>query len=203
MSPDVNSHLNGFVWLEDGQIVGNITVNRNVPGAKHWFISNVAVSKSYRGRGIARTLMTAAIEFVKEMNGYEISLQVRQGNKPAITLYESFGFKTISSTTYLQAKKLPEIPYYPLPMGLTLRPHKMDAYDVSESYALARAAVPPVVQNERPLRQSQFRIGETETRFANFWRRAVGLGEIKHYVVEQENGKFAASIDIQAGPLAQ
>ena len=93
LSPDVNTHLNGFVWLEEGQIIGNVTVSRHAPGAKHWFISNVAVTKLYRGRGVARALMTAAIEFVKEMQGYEISLQVRRGNTPAIELYKSLGFK--------------------------------------------------------------------------------------------------------------
>lgn len=199
LSPDVNSHLNGFVWLEDGQIVGNITVNRNAPGAKHWFISNVAVSKSYRGRGIARTLMDAAVEFVKEMNGYEISLQVRQGNQPAIRLYEAFGFKTISATSYLYLPTIRDVPYYPLPDGVTMRPHNMDIHDISETYTLARSAISVNIQNERPLRQSQFRINQTETRFGNFWRRVAGLAEVKHYVITREDNKFVATLGIDSG----
>ncbi len=198
LSPDVNTHLNGFVWVEDGRIVGNVTVSRHAPGAKHWFISNVAVTKLYRGRGIARALMTAAIEFVKEMRGYEISLQVRRGNASAIGLYESSGFKQISATSYLYLPKVGGIPYIPLPENLVIRGHNLNLRDASGAYALARVAVPINVQLERPLRQSHFRLG-AEIRFNNFWRRLIGLGEIKHYVVEQADGNFAAILGIHSG----
>jgi ribosomal protein S18 acetylase RimI-like enzyme len=197
-SPDVNTHLNGFVWLEDGRIVGNVTVSRSAPGGKHWFISNVAVAKTHRGRGIARALMTAALEYVKEMHGNVISLQVRQGNQPAIKLYESFGFRHISATSYLYLPRIGTVPYIPLPYGIRLREHNLDLSDASMAYAMARETIPINVQQERPLRQSQFRVG-SEIRFTNFWRRLAGLKQIKHYVIEQPGGKFVATLGILAG----
>lgn len=198
LSPDVNTHLNGFVWVEDGRIIGNVTVSRHAPGAKHWFISNVAVTKEYRARGVARALMIAAIEFVKEMRGYEISLQVRRGNLPAIRLYETLGFKHISATCYLYLPKMNDTPYISLPSGLVIRDHSLNSRDTSEAYALARAAVPISVQMERPLRQRHFRLG-ADVRFNNFWRRLVGLGEMKYLVVEQDDGSFAAMLGIHSG----
>ena len=198
-TPDVKTYLNGFVWLENGRIVGNITVSRNSPGAKHWFISNVAVAKEYRRRGIARALMTAAVEFVKEMRGYDISLQVRQGNLSAVSLYESLGFQHVSATTYLRLLNPKETFPQLLPSNLSLREHKLDMRDAVSAYSLARLATPASVQREKPLRQSQFRHSKTETQFKNFWRHLVGLGKQKYWVVEQPNKTFVATLDIIPG----
>ncbi|MEM7032976.1 MAG: GNAT family N-acetyltransferase [Chloroflexota bacterium] len=203
INPDVNTHLNGFVWVENGEIVGNVTVSRNSPLSKHWFISNVAVSEAYRQQGIARALMIAAIEFVKEMRGYEISLQVRQGNTPAINLYQSFGFRMITATSYLHLPRITNVVRQNFPSTLKLRPHKLNLHDSSKAYALARLSIPTNIQAERPLRQSQFRLSKPELRFNNFWRRLVGLGEHQHYVVEQASGNFVATVDIIAGAWRQ
>ena len=197
-SPDVNTHLNGFVWLEQGRIVGNVTVSRNAPGSKHWFISNVAVSQLYRKRGIARALMTAALEYVREMRGYVVSLHVNQGNQPAIQLYQSLGFKHISATSYLKLDRIRDQPHIPLPDGVKMRAHRLDIQDATAAYALAKETVSDNIQVERPLRQSQFRLG-SEIIFSNFWRRLIGLGESKHYVVESTDGKFVATLGIIAG----
>lgn len=198
LSPDINTHLSGFVWVEDGRIVGNVTVSRNAPGSKHWFVSNVAVAKSHRRRGIARALMTTAIDFVKEMRGQVISLQVRRGNQPAVRLYESLGFRYISATSYLYLPRIREVPFVPLPSRVKMREHNLDTQDTISAYTLARASVPLNVQMERPLRQSQFRLGP-EIRFTNFWRDLVGLGQIKHLVVEEEPGKFVATLGVLSG----
>lgn len=199
LNPDVNSHLNGFVWLENGKIVGNVTVSRNTPGARHWFISNVAVAESHRRRGIARALMIAAVDFVKDMYGQEISLQVRRGNTAAINLYKSFGFRHISATSYLAVSTHNHIPIQPLPAGLIMRDHHLNIHDTTHTYTLARLAVPMNYQAERPLRQSQFRISKTEVQFNNFWRQLVGIPPEKHFIVEQPDQKFAATLDLVTG----
>ncbi|MEM7344562.1 MAG: GNAT family N-acetyltransferase, partial [Chloroflexota bacterium] len=81
-SIDHTDFLSGFVWEENQTIVGNITVNRASVTSRRWLISNVAVAEPYRGRGIARSLMDAALELVKEYNGRSVSLQVRSDNPP-------------------------------------------------------------------------------------------------------------------------
>ena len=53
------------MWEEDSKIVGNITVNRTGIGSRRWLISNLAVAKQYRGRGIARGLLETGLELVK------------------------------------------------------------------------------------------------------------------------------------------
>ena len=46
--------LSGYVWLERGRVVGNVTLQPADRSGMRWRISNVAVAPEYRGRGIAR-----------------------------------------------------------------------------------------------------------------------------------------------------
>lgn len=199
LSPDANTYLNGFVWVDHGKVVGNTTVSRSAFGSRHWFISNVAVSKTHRGRGYARQMMDAALEFVKEMNGYSISLQVRRGNTHAIKLYQSMGFKSVTSTSHFFLPQVDTVaPATPLPGGLTFREHNLTPQDSYAAFLLARETVPALVQREVPLHQSQYRLG-TDVTFNNFWRSMAGQGQSKYWVLEEKPGKFVATLNVQAG----
>jgi ribosomal protein S18 acetylase RimI-like enzyme len=84
----------GFVWDQDGRVVGNITIvrSRNRPGI--WHMANVAVHPDFRRRGIASALMRTAIDLVREQGGAAIELQVRDGS-PAVSLYDRFNFTSL------------------------------------------------------------------------------------------------------------
>jgi ribosomal protein S18 acetylase RimI-like enzyme len=87
----------GYVWRSGKRVIGNVSLH---PGAVHpwlgrgWLIANVAVHPDHRRRGIARTLMQAALELVTRLGGHWAALQVEAENTPAIALYESLGFQT-------------------------------------------------------------------------------------------------------------
>ena len=51
--PGSTRYLTGFVWVEDGQVVGNVTLTQTPYVSNSWIISNVAIAQPYRGRGIA------------------------------------------------------------------------------------------------------------------------------------------------------
>jgi ribosomal protein S18 acetylase RimI-like enzyme len=197
--------LSGFVWEEDGKIVGNTTVNRTTPGSRRWLISNVAVSKKYRQRGIGRGLMYAALELVKEYNGASVSLQVRADNIAARRLYESLGFKEMTGTSYLRLKPIPKVELTqlpPLPREVQLRPRRFDVVDTRQVYQLASAAISSELQKEWPLRQSRFRLNGQEKFFSNLLQRLVGSASSLHWVVE--NGRsMVASLNIQPGVLGK
>lgn len=55
-------------------------------------ITNIATAPDCRGRGLAAKVMAALLEKAREMGLFEISLEVRESNAPAIALYEKFGF---------------------------------------------------------------------------------------------------------------
>ena len=58
--------LSGYVWEEDGKVVGNISL---IPFALHnqrnYLIANVATHPAYRRRGIARSLTAQAVEHAR------------------------------------------------------------------------------------------------------------------------------------------
>ena len=59
-------------------------------------IESVFVAPNYRGKGIAKALLTALIEYLTANNVVNILLEVRATNLPAISLYQSSCFNQIS-----------------------------------------------------------------------------------------------------------
>ena len=58
-------------------------------------ITNIATSPDYRRQGLAAKAVAALVEVACERGFYEISLEVRESNLPAIALYEKFGFVAV------------------------------------------------------------------------------------------------------------
>lgn len=56
------------------------------------YVSNIAVTEPARRRGVAKSLLCEAERLCREKNCSFISLEVRESNLPAISLYESCGF---------------------------------------------------------------------------------------------------------------
>ena len=59
------------------------------------YIDDVAVSDSFRRKGVAQALMTALEEKAARLDLAFISLEVRQSNLPAIELYSKLGYKKV------------------------------------------------------------------------------------------------------------
>jgi len=96
--------LTGYIWEEDGRIVGNVSV---VPFRQQkqrlYLIANVAVHPSHRRRGIARALTERAMHHAHEKNINSIWLHVREDNHDAVKLYTDLGFVERSRRTAWQA----------------------------------------------------------------------------------------------------
>lgn len=101
--------FNGYVWVEENKIVGNITVQRSDKFGNRWQIANVAVAPAYRGRGIARALMARALEHIDEAGGRWAVLQVYDRNTVARTLYDRMGFDTICGQMEMRLDYLPPV----------------------------------------------------------------------------------------------
>lgn len=165
-NPATSRLANGFVWMADGRIVGNVTL---LP-TKAWdrfLVANVAVHPNYRRRGIARAMMHAVTSAVKTRGGRAILLQVVKDNDSAIDLYRSLGYVGIGhmTTWFSSSSRLrrldppagaPPIDIRPLP-GRRWR----------EAYALDTACVPADLNWPEPLRPDAYR--------QSFWQR---LGDL-------------------------
>lgn len=131
----------GYVWVEDGRIVGNVTVRKLSTFGHGWMIGNVAVAPEWRGRGIARQMMDASIELVRHNHGEWIALQVRSDNEIACRLYQTLGFAETGEMVYMDCRAPGE--YWakkPAPItGGRLRPAR--ASDMNQLYTLAQSFV--------------------------------------------------------------
>lgn len=80
----------------DEQIVGQCFIALNSPARRShaaWF--GIGVDARYRGKGVARAMMTAIIDLCDNwLRVDRIELTVFADNKAAITLYQKFGFVT-------------------------------------------------------------------------------------------------------------
>lgn len=150
----------GYVWVEEGRIVGNVSVYAaNWPAdlGKAWIIANVGVHPEYQGRGIARQLMRASMEVIRQRAGAAAILQVDVDNHIARHLYRTLGFvEERAWTTWRRASysRLPEMPDHDGYIA-----HRQRS-DWREEYAIA-AQTRPADQGGigwlRPLHMSQFR----------------------------------------------
>ena len=85
--------LAGYVWEEAGQIVGNLSlISMQNQGQRNYLIANVAVHPNFRGRGIARMLTSAGVEYTRRRDAQAVWLQVRHDNSSALHIYQSLGF---------------------------------------------------------------------------------------------------------------
>lgn len=146
----------GFVWLEDGRIVGNVSlVESAFPG--RCLVANVAVHPNFRRRGIARMLMQESIEHIQAHYGKEIMLQVESNNSAAIELYKNLGFHDIGTirrweTTSTRLRNLPlgGDPYEVRPLGRR---------DWAAAYHLDRTALNPNLNWPTPKARDYFKTG--------------------------------------------
>jgi ribosomal protein S18 acetylase RimI-like enzyme len=89
-----------------GQIRGYINTDENERfGLKRGWVENISVRRPWRRRGLARALISATIEGLRERGMTEAALGVDTQNVTgALHLYESVGFRPVSkSTTYRKA----------------------------------------------------------------------------------------------------
>lgn len=82
----------------DQKIVGFATLGRKSEGLAD--IGLVAVDEAYRGRGIAKELMTMAKNLAKDQGYQKLQVVTQLDNEPANLLYKKAGFN-IHSITYI------------------------------------------------------------------------------------------------------
>ncbi len=140
----LRGEFKGFVWDEDGKVVGNVSVNQT--GWDRWHISNVAVASSHRSRGIARRLMQAALSYIWDQGGRWVTLQVRDDNPVAISLYRSLGFVELGRVVEMELEGTARPPQA---SGEKAVDFELSRWE--EEYELALASIPPgLLWLERP-----------------------------------------------------
>ncbi|MBC7226083.1 MAG: GNAT family N-acetyltransferase [Thermoflexales bacterium] len=152
---DLDQESPGFVWVEDGRVVGNISFRRAAT-AGGWMIGNVAVHPQWRGRAIGRALVEAALEDIAARGGVWVGLEVREDNPAARRLYEGLGFETVGASLEMArpaGQPWPDAPSLPLPLR---RARAAESHDL---YYLAREGLTRTHQEVLEIRPSAYRAG--------------------------------------------
>lgn len=80
---------------EVGEVVVGYVVLRSTVGESE--LANLAVAEAHRRTGVARALLTKAVETAQGRGATWVFLAVRASNREAARLYERFGFQEIGT----------------------------------------------------------------------------------------------------------
>lgn len=189
---EFNDMLNGFVWVEQGHVVGNITVQRADKYATRWQIANVAVSPNFRGRGISRRLMETAIDHATRAGGLWAVLQVYLSNSVARKLYQSMGFDDVGGTVEMRAPRAPVV--REKPEHALMR--RFSIADWQPLYELVSHQLGAQAQWWRAIRRADFQ-ATFEDRLGEWFWRIVGRGKIYRRSI-QNSSRFEAALLLDA-----
>ena len=81
-----------LVAVENGQVLGYVGSQYGYGEAD---MMNLAVVPDFRNRGIGQQLVTELISHLADLDVKSLTLEVRQSNAPAISLYEKMGFQQV------------------------------------------------------------------------------------------------------------
>jgi ribosomal protein S18 acetylase RimI-like enzyme len=187
--------LSGYVWLEQGRVVGNVTLQPADYGGMRWRISNVAVASIHRGRGIARALMNAAIGEIARRGGAWSILQVRHDNPAARRLYDSLGYAEVCSDGIWL---LPTLPTAPATSHDTERLQRLRPAAWHARYELAKSTQTPLSAWAQHIESGRFETGAL-ARAGETLGRATGFLRIGRWGA-WDGGQLDGAIETRAGP---
>jgi mycothiol synthase len=80
--------------------------DQNPDGSPAAWISNVTTAPAQRGKGVARALLVAGLDFLRARGARSVTLGVDAGNAAPLNLYRSVGFEVFSSVQALERATL-------------------------------------------------------------------------------------------------
>ena len=154
-APSMRDLMRGYVWEEGESLAGFVVVQRD-GGTAVWQIEPLGVLPEYRRRGIARRLMTEALDMLRALGAEAVRLGVIDGNEPAQALYRSIGFTdyggrvlfVLAPTNRGEPPTLPE-GYEELPLA---------RFDWRTRYELDRRIVPAGVKVFEAVSPGRYRV---------------------------------------------
>jgi GNAT superfamily N-acetyltransferase len=183
--------MDGYVWIADGKLVGNVSLMRESGARGLWSLSNVAVLPAYRCQGIARRLVEAAIRRAVDRGAHRLVLEVTAENEAARHLYRALGFVLYDTVHELVMPRI-RWPEQARRSELPLRPRCAD--DARGLYDLARVSTPQAAQEVKPVAMSRYQMGFAD-RLPSWLARLLRSSLRRAWVLE-DSGAIAAALQI-------
>lgn len=93
----LHSYASNYEAWHERELVALVSVYRD-EGTRTAFVSSVSSVASFRGRGLARTLLTQALDHVDRAGLGPVDLDVDGRSSAALGLYRSMGFAEVART---------------------------------------------------------------------------------------------------------
>jgi len=195
---DFRDVLNGFVWVEDGRVAGNITVQKSDRIGDRWQIANVAVAPDYRHRGIANRLMDEALAHIQNAGGRWTVLQVYARNAAARHIYDKLNFDCLSGMAEMERP-------HPLKVTPPADAHRQvhlpnfytfSANDWPELYDLASRQLNIQAQWWRAVRRADFQV-TLEQQVGEWFSRTIGRRKVYRRCIRTAR-RFDAAVVLTA-----
>ena len=164
--------LCGFIAEEENKPVGLINYMRQ-RDEPEWYIANVTVLPAYRRRGIARLLVEATLEELRNRKARAAFLDVLVGNDPAFRLYQELGFEAFTKLSQYHYQKETAIAPLALPGGYQLKP--LSRFDWQTRFALAKRITPEQITRYEPVIEGRFRVPAIWPLFGILFESAGGV----------------------------
>jgi GNAT superfamily N-acetyltransferase len=182
--------LQGFVWVEEGKVMGCVNTQPATNQATTWLIANVAVHPRFRRQGIGLAMMKATLDLIRRQGGVTALLQVDDDNLAGVQLYDRMGFKRVATRTAWVRPALTPPPEWP-PTDLEIRRRRPDEW--AEEMALARRVRPEGFLWNQPLRAADFQPPFTLT-----LERWLAAQTEEHWVAEDlQSHQWAGSLIVR------
>ncbi|MBP7686329.1 MAG: GNAT family N-acetyltransferase [Thermoflexales bacterium] len=204
-----------LAWEVDSRFVAGITLSQQGSDKQRWYIFNVATHPDFRGRGLARKLVTAALDHVRARGGKRVLLDVRADNVAAYNLYASVGFLHLETSTTLKGT-LSHLPDCVWPSDYTVR--QLRDGEWQPAFDLAQRVASEATRTVCPITPDQFRDGpvarlmqrvmtRAQKRHAERWlvERAgqpIGLAASYAQLTGRNPHHIKVSLDPAAGDIA-
>ena len=95
LAEELENQCAAFLVAQDGETGQVIGYAGLLVVADEGYITNVAVFPEYRRQGVAAKLLAVFENFARGNHLAFLTLEVREGNAPAIALYEKLGFREV------------------------------------------------------------------------------------------------------------
>jgi ribosomal protein S18 acetylase RimI-like enzyme len=92
------AHATDFAIYEEQRLSAFAAVYCNDPAGERAYLTLIAVAKSCRGRGLARTVLEMCLRYLQSRKFKVLELEVYKNNAAALAMYESFGFMRVRET---------------------------------------------------------------------------------------------------------
>ena len=179
----------GFVWVEDGRVLGNVGIQRNPTRRDTWVVGNVATHPAHRNRGIASALLSAIIHYARIRNARTIALQVVEGNSPAQHLYEKHGFHSVGAVAYYRRPSVRAQPvWHDVSAASALAVRRAGWADAENVWRATRLNVPDELSYAEPFDERMYHLG-LRWSLTNFFS-----GSPERWLVGEVGARFAGAV---------